>query len=519
MRRVMGWCVAAAFAAAGTQANAAWYEAKSKHFIIYADERPDDLRDFAQKLERFDQAVRYIRQMDDPALTDAGRVKIFVLPDGDAVARLVGFSSAAGMYVTRASGSFAFVPRTMDVPNVGSSQGIATLKSSLQPQAIFFHEYAHHLQLQTASAVVPTWLAEGFAEFFASAEIRKDGTVTIGKFPQYRWWGVHDRGSIPIEQMVGVTYDKKLTGEQMEALYARGWLLTDYLAMSDSRKGQLTHYLEGIHSGMTPLQSAKVAFGDLKVLQHDMDTYSRQLTAIDISARVIPIGNVAMRPLGPGEAAIMDVRIRSKRGVDQKTAPGVAAEARRIATSYPNDAAVQGALAEAEYDARNYAAADAAADRALAADPNDVHALIYKGRASVARASANPKLADWDAIRGWFLKANKLDTENAEPLALYYESFVAAGQRPTLNAADALLYAVDLAPRDNEVRMTAVALLLAQNRLEDAKVTLAPIAYEPHLPPEMQELAGKIMTAISAGDVKTAIGLLSQKNVEKPAKP
>jgi tetratricopeptide (TPR) repeat protein len=390
----------------------------------------------------------------------------------------------------------------------------------LQPQAIFFHEYAHHLQLQNASAVVPTWLAEGFAEFFASAEIRKDGTVTIGKFPQYRWWGVHDRGSIPIEQMVGVTYDKRLTGEQMEALYARGWLLTDYLAMSDSRKGQLTHYLEGIHSGMTPLESAKAAFGDLKVLQHDMDAYSRQLTSIDISAKVIPIGDVAILPLCAGEAAIMDVRIRSKRGVDQRSAPDVATAARRIAADYPNDPAVQGALAEAEYDARNYAAADAAADRALAADPNDVHALIYKGRALMAKATANPKLTDWDAIRGWFLKANKLDTENAEPLALYYESFVAAGQRPTQNAADALLYAVDLAPRDNGVRMTAVAWLLAQNKLPDAKAMLGPIAYQPHLNPEMQELANNIMAAITAGDAKTAIGLLDQKDkTGKPAKP
>jgi hypothetical protein len=518
MRTVWAWCAAAFVAVTGTQANAAWYEAKSKHFVIYANERPDELRAYAEKLERFDQAVRYIRQMDDPALTDAGRVKIFVLPDGDAIARLVGLDYAAGMYETRASGSFAFVPRTMDVPYVGSSQGIATLKSILQPQAIFFHEYSHHLQLQNASAVVPTWLAEGFAEFFASAEIAKNGTVTIGKFPQYRWWGVHDRGSIPIEQMVGVTYDKKLTGEQMEVLYARGWLLTDYLAMSDSRKGQLTHYLEGIQSGMTPLESAKVAFGDLKVLQHDMDAYSRQLTAIDIDAKVIPIGDVAIHPLGPGEAAIMDVRIHSKRGVDQKTAPEVAAEARRIATSYPSDPTVQGTLAEAEYDAKNYAAADAAADRALAADPNDVHALIYKGRALTAEARANPKLANWNGIRSWFLKANKLDTENAEPLALYYDSFVAAGQQPTQNAVDALLYAVDLAPRDNQVRMTAVALLLAQDKLQDAKAMLAPIAYQPHLPPEMQELASKIMSAIGAGDVKTAIGLLSQK-AEKPVKP
>ena len=138
--------------------------------------------------------------------------------------------------------------------------------------------------------------------------------------------------------------------------------------------------------------------------------------------------------------------------------------------------------------------------------------MIYKGRALTAKARANPKLADWDGIRSWFLQANKLDTENAEPLALYYESFIVAGQRPTQNAADALLYAVDLAPRDNGVRMTAVAWLLAQNKLADAKAMLGPIAYQPHLDPEMQELANKIMAAITAGDAKTAMGLLGQKD-------
>jgi hypothetical protein len=68
--------------------------------------------------------------------------------------------------------------------------------------------------------------------------------------------------------------------------------------------------------------------------------------------------------------------------------------------------------------------------------------------------------------------------------------------------------------------MTAVAWLLAQNKLPDAKAMLGPIAYQPHLNPEMQELANKIMAAITAGDAKTAIGLLDQKDkTGKPAKP
>src|SRR5438105_15861430 len=79
MRRL--WCLvlSAAMAAAGTQAHAAWYEAKSKHFIIDGDVDPQDLSVYATKLERFDQAVRMARRMDDPPLTDAGRLRIYFL--------------------------------------------------------------------------------------------------------------------------------------------------------------------------------------------------------------------------------------------------------------------------------------------------------------------------------------------------------------------------------------------------------------------------------------------------------
>src|SRR5438046_2601208 len=77
-------------------------------------------------------------------------------------------------------------------------------ETRISPQQVFFHEYAHHLQLWDARSAIPTWAVEGFAEFFASAEINKDGSVTIGKNPPYRW--IHDRSSLPVEQMVGETY-------------------------------------------------------------------------------------------------------------------------------------------------------------------------------------------------------------------------------------------------------------------------------------------------------------------------
>jgi hypothetical protein len=78
MRLLLVWA-ALAFASAGP-ACAAWNEASSKHFIVYADLNPKVLSDFSSRLERFDQAARLLLKMDDPAVGDGNRLNVYVLP-------------------------------------------------------------------------------------------------------------------------------------------------------------------------------------------------------------------------------------------------------------------------------------------------------------------------------------------------------------------------------------------------------------------------------------------------------
>jgi tetratricopeptide (TPR) repeat protein len=430
--------------------------------------------------------------------------------------------NARGFYMTRADGSYAFVPRYSGKLTSGAANAIGRTEELLDTQSIFFHEYAHHLQLQDAAVAIPTWAVEGFAEFFATAEVQKDGSVLIGKFPEYRVFGVRDRTSMTLAQILGDKLPDKITIDQIDALYARGWLLTHFFAMTETRKGQFSRYIAGIQKGETPLESAQAAFGDLKTLEREVNDYQRQshIMGLRLDAKVIPISDIAIRDLGPGEAAIMPVKIRSKRGVDASSAPAVAAQAQAIAAKFPHDAAVQSALAEADFDNKDYAGAKEAAARAIEANPRDDHALLYEGRAQMALARSAPKSADWDAVRAWFTKANALDTENAEPLEAFYESFAVAGQPPSDNATDALLYATALAPRDMNLRMEAVAALISGNRLSDARTLMAPVAYQPHLSAEVRELTGKIMAALAKDDVKSAIALLNSNpgSMSKPAK-
>jgi hypothetical protein len=77
MRNLLAFAAAAAIA---SPAAAAWNVAQSKHFVIYANENPRELRDFATKLERFDGAARTAMRMDDPLVGNGNRLTVFVLP-------------------------------------------------------------------------------------------------------------------------------------------------------------------------------------------------------------------------------------------------------------------------------------------------------------------------------------------------------------------------------------------------------------------------------------------------------
>jgi tetratricopeptide (TPR) repeat protein len=500
MRRVLKFCLAASMLVGTTPARAAWQEAKSKHFIIVGDTDPNELGAYAQKLERFDQAVRMARGMNDPALADSGKLRIYFLKSANQLIDLTGGYGILGQYIGRASGSYAFVSKIKGKDERDFNSDI-----------VFFHEYAHHLMLQNWAAALPTWFVEGFAEFLGTAKINDDGSVVLGGALNHRAYSVHaNQHDLYFTEMLGGT-PRGLTAWQMEIMYARGWLLTHYLTFEPSRRGQLDRYIAGIQQGQNGVDAARSAFGDLRKLENELDKYAnaKEITGVVIRPDPAKVGTVSVRALSPAEAKLVPIRMRSDYGVSEQVAGIVAGKARRLAEQYPNDPFAQSVLAEAEYDADNYDASEQAADRALAANPNYVHALIYKGRAEMARAKKAPASVDWNKVRAFFAKANRLDTENAEPLMLYYRTFKEAKAAPTPSAVNGLLYAVVLAPQDNYLRWLAVRQLVMDNRLKEAKQLIAPMAFEPHSD-RNRTVADQVLAAIDAGDSTKALGVIEE---------
>jgi len=510
MRWVLAWCAAAILAAASSTADAAWYEAQSKHFIIYADQNPRQLQAFGTSLEQFDQAVRWVMHYSDPPPGDGNRLTVFVLPNVDAVQKMAGKQGGyiAGFYQPRAEGCLAFVPGFLNADRTGG----------LDAMAVFFHEYTHHLQLQNLDRPYPAWLIEGFATFMQTAQIQKDGSILLGAPPEERSWGLLSADSIPLPSLLteGVG---KLDDTRRDLFYGQGWLLTHYLYTAQSRSGQLTRYLDLLNSGSTQLDAAQQAFGDLKQLQHELTVYKHQssLMGMRVGADHAQPGTVAIRPMSPGGAAVILLRADLKlHGAKKDAAAILAQQIRAVEAQYPGDELVEATLAEAQLDNANAAAAEVAADLALKSNPRNVEALIFKGRAvedRVRETQSADKHQSFENARSLLIAANKLDTEDPEPLYEYYRSYLLEGLRPTDNAIAAMHYASDLVPQDMGLRMSSAVAYLNENKLTEARATLAPVAYSPHSE-GAGEVARRLIAAIDAGKVHEALLELGRSSVQ-----
>ena len=224
----------------------------------------------------------------------------------------------------------------------------------------------------------------------------------------------------------------------------------------------------------------------------------------------MPTAAPAIRALDDSETAALGVlaRIDRRSRLNRGDAAKIADDAARIAQRWPNHAPVEAIFARAAVAAGRDTVAIAAADRALASSPDNVTALIAKARAQIRLASAAPRSANWAGIRALVLRANTIDTENAEPLMVYYQSFAAAGEAPTANAVKALLYARVLIPQDDELRLLAARQQVVDGKFADALATLAPLAYDPH--GKNRELSAKAVTAVAVSDRAASLAAIDE---------
>lgn len=457
-----------------TATLAEWHEARSPHFTIYSEDDPKTLAAYADKLERFDHALRRLRKVDDPPVSPANRVTIFVVRDTSTVRKLLGGDNswAAGFYRPRAAHSLIVTPSLNFAGNDG--------RGALDPMTVLLHEHTHHFLLENFAAAYPTWFVEGFAEFASAAHFDADGAIGIGLPAQHRARTLARPDALSLSTMLADD-KRKLNDREKASLYATGWLLTHYLFFTDARRGQLARYLDAINNGTSRREAAQAAFGDPDVLGRELNAYERRkLDYVRIPPATVASGRIEVVGLSPGAAAVLPLRMRLKRGVLRPDAAGFVKLARSAAAPFPNDPDAQLVLADAEAMAGELDACDAAIGRALAVRPDSPAGLLARAHSVMRRRDDHGARADWPAIRAAISRANKAEPDNPLPLMLYYDSFVAGQQSPTKLAVDGLERAFEIAPQDPGLRLRLATQLVTDRRFDEARMVLAPLAYSPH---------------------------------------
>lgn len=448
--------------------------ASSDHFVVYADDSEKDIRRFAEMLESYHEAIAYVIQRKAEKPSPSNRVTIFAVGSIRDLKALAGGNNKfiAGFYVPRAGGSRAFIP---DIRMKGGELDFSA--------TVLLHEYAHHYLISTSRFAMPRWLSEGAAEFFASAQFMKDGTVSIGRPAVHRAGELAFSDKVTIEELLDQGLYEKRKSKRHDSFYGRSWTLYHYLVFSEERKGQLSDYWFKVAQGIPSLEAARQAFGDLAILDKEMNRYlkSRSMFSYRVGPDLISPSPVTVSTLSAGEAAIMPIVIQSQRGVTREEAEALVVEARDIADQYPQNAAVLAALAEAEHDAGNYTAAIAAADRALAIDPASKNAYIQKGYAlfKLAGDAEDTNAAVLDAVAP-FTQLNRLEPDHPLPLWYYYRSFVDRGVEPPEIARHALERAAQIAPFDQGLWMSVGYMQAWEGKIANAVNSLSSVANNPH---------------------------------------
>ena len=489
MKSLFGWTVvAAASVMLALPAQAAWKEARSRHFIVYTEGTPTSAVETAKKLEKFEFMLRAVSG--STKKSSPVPLKVFLMPTRKAVQDTMyrgGGEGVAGYYSASSRGPIAVGTRSeLDRSAPGYTRAGTGLPVDLSSDVVLLHEYTHHFMFQHFPAAYPTWYVEGFAEYYGTTKFLPNDVIEIGHVAAHRYGSFEFNDWLPVGRLLGAR-DYSDLGINIHLLYAEGWLLVHYLGNTPARQGQLGRYLNLLNAGVGYEEARDQAFGPgAKALDAELRAYSKKgrLTAIRLPFKPIDVGQISVRALSPAEDALVDQEIKLGRGLYASEAKSFASKVRQIASRFPRDPYALGMLAESEWLAENKQAAAAVVQEWLSVAPGSGRAMLLQARlatdALTAAKSTDAKA--WDSARQQILAANKLSPTDPMPYEAYYDSFPAQGVSPPASAQNALFRAFELVPQDEDIRYKLVADYEARDMLEEAITVIKPIAVEGYDP-------------------------------------
>lgn len=446
-------------------AHSAWYKIESDHFIFYGTS-PKSLEADALRLERFDALLRKLLSI--PPTENEAKLSVYVL-SGQAEVRKVygeGAKGVAGFYRANEAGVLAVVPRESgDFDNL-----------------ILNHEYAHHLMLHNFNTAYPAWYVEGFAEFLSTVEFKGD-KANLGLQAKHRAYQLYIEGKTPIRKLLSSSVTE-VGQDQRGNFYGRAWLLTHYLTFAPERKGQLQAYLKQVSEGKPSLVAAEAVFGDLDMLDKDLQRYmnARTITYLGIPFPVPDGKKVTVTELEPSFGDTLRARLLMSRSTSEDERQQLLRALEKAATLYPKSSDVWSQLADLRVRMKDYAGSVEAADKAIGLNPALARAHLWKGLARLRQlqTTGSDDVAAWKEARSWIVRGNRADPEDALILFEYYHSFARERRAPSEAAIAGLRKATFKIPQADGFRIAYAFELMKSQNYKAAADHLLPIANSPH---------------------------------------
>lgn len=457
-------------AAFAMPAQAEWKSVETEHFIYFSEGEIDEVRENATKLEKFDRLIRAITGNAKPP--SVVKVRIFELRDMDELNRRLGSFGVGGFYNNNDMGPYIFTFRE-SIKNNKTARKTQSQSIHWGPQ-VRQHEYLHHYMYQYFYANYPSWYSEGFAEYYGSMTFPDENTVEIGHPPYFRLDAMRDNPWIPADELLTArAYDEV---DNIAGLYAQGWLLTHMAARNPEVGKQLADFLNRIVVGEPYPDAAKAAFGDLKEFDKALRNHRKDLKAVRLSLKPMPIEVKEIHEFDEFESDMFEYIMRLNMGIAESDVDLARKFVRERRKSNPDNLLgleVQARLAQLGEDLQDELAMG---ERLMALAPESELGPYFKGRALVMIGDEEGDAAKIEEGRKLLAQAAKVDLTNPEPLIDFYRSYLIGEDIPPPEAQAALMEAYKLLPGHQMVRLYAARDFEWRGLYEDALFVLRPVA-------------------------------------------
>ncbi|PXA73794.1 hypothetical protein DMC25_26040 [Caulobacter sp. D4A] len=474
-----------------------WVRAESPHFVVYSADGEREAREYALMLEDFDGVLRRFHGKQD---APAGRkLPVYLVRDNDQLQKVFpGADRAAGLYSASLQEIFIIA-----VKGIGD---YSTLDLTVGDNVVL-HEYVHHFVMQYFPDGYPAWLSEGLPEYYSTIDL-KPKRVFVGGPNNLRAFSLRQRAWLPADKLLG-SNRRQIDEQSVGVFYGQAWLLTHYVWSNAERRQKLGAYLDRYRDGQDAMQAWTAVYGDdAKGLENKLKSYmNTRLMGVEMTRDGPPTPPVTVTAMPAGaDDLLLDVQLLKRQMVNDKDKQ--LERVRTQAAKRPNERFSRLALARAETQFGDRDAGEAMLERLLAEKPDDLEALQLAAFSRLYRAEKKSPdaVAQMTQASVYLGRANKLDPDNYLTLYGYFRAQRGAG-KPTENTLNVLARAVELAPQQASIRMTAGQTFMEAGHYDEARFFLEPAANNPHgggLAAAAQKLIDQIDAKEAAAAAKPA---------------